>query len=53
MKLALWIGAPSLITFLASVYSQVLENIDFFFLLSAGALLVAILPRLNEVRVRR
>lgn len=53
MKTALWIGAPSIVTFLASVFSHLFENIHFFFLLSVAALLVAILPRLMEVRVRR
>lgn len=53
MKLALWIGAPSLLTFLAWLSSQFLENIHFFFLLSVGALLVAVLPRLSEARGRR
>jgi hypothetical protein len=53
MKLALWIGTPSLITFLAWAYSQIFENIHFFFLLSVVALLVAILPRLTEAKIRR
>ncbi|GEM_PF-1398217 len=53
MKFALWIGTPSLVAFLAWVYSQFLDNIHFFFVLSVAALLVGILPRLGEARVRR
>jgi len=52
MKLALWIGTPSLVTFLASVYAQFLENIHLVFILSVMALLIAILPRLSEARIR-
>jgi len=52
MKTVLWLGAPSIVTFLASVFSGLFENIHFFFLLSAVAMLVAILPRLSEVKVR-
>ncbi len=48
MKLGLWIGTPSLITFLASSYSMILENIIFLFMLSLGALLVAILPQVLD-----
>jgi hypothetical protein len=53
MKWALWVGTPSLIAFLAWVYSHFLENIHFLFLLAVGALLVAILPRLSEAKARR
>ncbi len=53
MKLALWIGAPSLVTFLAWVYARFFENIHFFFLLAVVALVVAILPRLSEAKARQ
>ncbi len=46
LKIGLWIGIPSLITFLASTYSSLADNIVFIFALSVAALLVAILPRL-------
>ncbi len=48
MKLGLWVGTPSLITFLASSYSLIMENIVFLFMLSLGALMVAILPQLLD-----
>jgi len=48
IKLGLWVGTPSLITFLASSYSALLENIIFLFLLSLVAMLVAILPPLLD-----
>lgn len=51
LKLGLWIGTPSLITFLASSYSALLENIVFIFMLSVMALLVAIVPRLSDKAV--
>jgi len=47
-KLWLWLGTPSMITYLASVYSQFLENILFIFVLSVAAMLVAILPQIGE-----
>jgi len=47
-KLSLWIGTPSLITYLASSYSLILENIMFLFMLCLGALLVAIVPQLLD-----
>lgn len=50
MKLGLWLGVSSLITFLASSYSTILENTTFLFILSLGALLVAILPALFDTR---
>ena len=52
MKTVLWLGAPSIVTFLASVFSSLFENIHFFFLLSAVAMLVAILPQLSEAKAR-
>lgn len=48
MKLSLWIGVSLLITFLASSYSTTLENNTFLFILSLGALVVAILPALFD-----
>jgi hypothetical protein len=48
MKWGLLIGVPSLATFLASAYTQIMENIVFFFLLSVAALIVAILPLIYE-----
>lgn len=47
-KLGLWVGTLSAVTYLASSYSALLENFVFFSLLSAMALLVAVLPRLND-----
>ena len=48
LKLSFWIGMPSVITYLASTYSQLLENIFYIFLLSAAALVVAILSQISE-----
>jgi hypothetical protein len=48
LKLSFWIGTPSIITYLASTYSQLLENIFFIFALSAAALIVAILSQISE-----
>jgi len=48
LKWGLWLGTPSLITFLASTYSSLLDNIVFIFILSVAALLVAILPLIYE-----
>jgi len=48
LKLSFWIGTPSIITYLASTYSQLLENIFFLFALSAAALIVAILSQIGE-----
>ena len=42
LKLSFWIGTPSIITYLASTYSQILENIFYLFALSAAALVMAI-----------
>ena len=52
VKLSLWIGAPSLITYFASSYSVVVENILLFFLLSLLALMVAIVPRVAGEKAR-
>jgi hypothetical protein len=48
LKLSFWIGTPSIITYLASTYSQLLENIIYIFALSAAALIVAILSQISE-----
>ncbi len=48
LKLWLWLGTPSMITYLASAYSQFMENILFIFVLSVVAMLVAILPQIGE-----
>jgi hypothetical protein len=48
LKLSFWIGMPSIITYLASTYSQFLENIFYIFVLSVAALLVAILSQISE-----
>ncbi|MHB8534315.1 MAG: hypothetical protein ACYDBW_02580 [Sulfuricaulis sp.] len=48
LKLSFWIGMPSVITYLASTYSQLLENIFYIFLLSVAALVVAILSQIGE-----
>jgi hypothetical protein len=48
LKLSFWIGTPSIITYLASTYSQLLENIFYIFALSTAALIVAILSQISE-----
>ena len=48
LKLSFWVGTPSTITYLAWADSGLLENILFIFVLSVAALLVAILPQINE-----
>jgi hypothetical protein len=48
LKLSFWIGIPSIITYLASTYSQLLDNIMYIFVLSAVALIVAILSQIGE-----
>ena len=48
LKLSFWIGTPSVITYLASTYSQFLENIFYIFVLSAAALIMAILSQIGE-----
>lgn len=47
LKLIFWIGIPSSITYLASTYSKLLENITYIFALSAFALLVAIFSHIS------
>jgi hypothetical protein len=44
IRLGLWVGTPSAISFLASSYSTFLENIVFFFVLSFVALVLGIVP---------
>jgi hypothetical protein len=48
LKLSILIGIPSVIAYLGSIHSQHLENILYIFVLSAAALLVAILSQINE-----
>jgi len=48
LKLSLWIGTPSIITYMASAYSQILENIFFIAALSVVALAMAILSKIDE-----
>jgi hypothetical protein len=48
LKLMLWIGTPSAISFVASSYSAILENRVLIFGLAIMALCVAILPRLVD-----
>ena len=47
VKLGLWLGAPALVTFLASSSSVRLENAIFVFAFSVLGLLVGIGPRLT------
>ncbi len=48
LKVGLWVGIPSFITYLASTYSVLLENIVFIFIVSVVALLIAIIPRISD-----
>ena len=48
LKLSILIGIPSVVVYLGSIYSQHLENIVYIFVLSAAALLVAILSQISE-----
>jgi len=48
LKLGFWIGTPSIITYLASANSQILENIFYIFALSITALVVAIMSQIRE-----
>lgn len=47
IKLGLWVGTPSLITFLASSYSLILDSPLLLFLLALGTMLLAIVPPLS------
>lgn len=47
LKLGLWLGTPTVVTFLASSYSVRLENTFFIFALAVIALLIGIGPRLT------
>jgi hypothetical protein len=51
LKLMLWVGTPSVISFVASSYSAILENRVFLFFLAVVALIVAIAPRLADERL--
>ena len=48
LKFGFFVGIPTIVTFLASVYSDFLENIVLIFVLSLVAMLVAILPQIHE-----
>ena len=48
LKLSILIGIPSAITYLASTSSQNIDSISYIFVLSAAALLLAILSQINE-----
>ncbi|MDO8705179.1 MAG: hypothetical protein Q7J84_09560 [Sulfuricaulis sp.] len=48
LKLSILIGIPSAITYLASNSSQQMDSILYIFVLSAAALLVAILSQIGE-----
>jgi len=48
LKLSILIGIPSAITYLASASSQHIDSILYIFVLSAAALLLAILSQINE-----
>jgi len=48
LKLSFWIGTPTIITYLASTNSQLLESIYYIFALSIAALVVAILSQISE-----
>lgn len=53
LKLGLWVGTPSAITYLASPYLALVDNFVLFSLFAAAAFLAAILPRLSgPVRFR-
>jgi len=47
LKIGLIIVLPSIVTFLASTYSQWMENIFYIFALSVAALLVAVLSQIR------
>jgi len=48
LKLSILIGILTVITYLASANSQYIDSILYIFLLSAAALLVAILSQISE-----
>ena len=48
LKLGILIGMSSIISYLASAHSQLLDNILYIFALSAAALLLAILSHIGE-----
>lgn len=53
LKIGLWLGTPSIITFLASSYSVRIENTLFVFILAVLALAFGIGPRLIRGKNRR
>lgn len=48
LKMSMLIGIPSVVAYLGSIYSQHMENILYIFVLSAVALLVAILSQISH-----
>jgi hypothetical protein len=48
LKLSILIGIPSVITYLGSTSSQQVDSILYIFVLSAAALLLAILSQISE-----
>ena len=48
LKLGILIGIPSVIIYLASAKSQLLDNNLYIFVLCVAALLMAILSKINE-----
>jgi hypothetical protein len=48
LKLGLWVGTPSAMTYLASSYSALVDNFVLFSLFAVAAFALAILPRLSE-----
>jgi hypothetical protein len=48
LKIGLLIAAPSVLTYLASMYFPFSENVFYIFALSTAALLVAILSQISE-----
>ncbi len=48
LKLSIFIGIPSVIAYLGSTSSQQVDSILYIFVLSAAALLLAILSQINK-----
>jgi hypothetical protein len=48
LKMSMFIGIPSVVAYLGSIYSQHIENILYIFALSVVALLVAILSQISH-----
>ena len=53
LKIGLWLGAPSVVTFLASSDSVRIENTLFVFALAVLALAIGIGPRLSRKNSQR